>query len=271
MTDKTALGDRMKQYEGLEAGRKFLPRLPICARLDGKGFSKWTRGLARPYDPRLSDLMVHVTTRLVQHTQAVIGYTQSDEISLVFYSPEPKAQVFFDGRVQKMTSVLAAMATAWFNAELAERIPERADRPALFDCRTWAVPTREEAANALLWRERDATKNSISMAARHYYPHRDLMHQRRDALHELLHAQGVNWNDYPPFFKRGVFVQRRIHRRRFEAHELEALPPKHAARQDPDLIIERAVVEPLDMPPFGKVTNRVEVIFEAAAPTVAAA
>ena len=112
MTDKTAFGDRMKLYERMEAGRRFMPRLPICVRLDGKGFSKWTRGLARPYDPRLSALMEHVATRLVEETQAVIGYTQSDEISLVFYTADPKAQVFFDGRIQKMTSVLAAMTTA---------------------------------------------------------------------------------------------------------------------------------------------------------------
>lgn len=267
MTDKTPLGDRMKGYEKAEAGRRFMPLLPVCARIDGKGFSKWTRGLARPYDARLSDLMVATTIYLVEQTQAVIGYTQSDEISLVFHSDDPKRSIFFDGRIQKMTSVLAAMTTAAFNAEARARIPERADRPALFDCRCWAVPTREEAANTLLWRERDATKNSLSMAARAHYPHKAMMHKRGPELHEMLHAKGVNWNDFPPFFKRGVFVQRRMEQRRFTAAELDALPPRHAARDNPDLVFERSVVAPRDMPPFGKVTNRVAVIFDGAEAT----
>ena len=73
-----------------------------------------------------------------------------------------------------MVSVVASMTTAFFNAHLAEYLPEKAGELALFDCRVWQVPTLEEAANTLLWREFDATKNSISMAARHYYPHEAL-------------------------------------------------------------------------------------------------
>jgi hypothetical protein len=61
MPDKTALGDRMKLYGRIEAGRRCLPLLPICARIDGKRFSRFTQGLERPYDQRLSRLMVDVT------------------------------------------------------------------------------------------------------------------------------------------------------------------------------------------------------------------
>lgn len=268
MTDKTALGDRMKIYEGFEVGRRFLPRLPICVRIDGKRFSRWTRGLGRPYDQRLSDLMVHVTSRLVEETHAAIGYTQSDEISLVYYAKDPKSSVIFDGRIQKMTSVLASMATAWFNAEVPKRIPERAGQPALFDCRCWVTPSLDEAVNSLVWRERDATKNSLSMAARHYYSHKDLHGKQGTDLHDLLHAKGVNWNDYPAFFKRGVFVQRRTVQRQFTTQEIEALPAKHAARSDPTLTVTRSSVISLDMPPFNRVTNRVEVVFNGAEPVV---
>ena len=269
MTDKTSLGDRMKVYERAEAGRRFLPLLPICARIDGKRFSKWTAGLARPYDERLSSLMVDVTIALVERSQAVIGYTQSDEISLVFHSTDPKRQVFLDGRIHKLNSILCSIATATFNAGLRERIPERSEQPAIFDCRCWTVPTREEAANTLLWRERDASKNSLSMAARHYYPHEELDRRKGPELHELLHGVGVNWNDYPPFFKRGTFVRRETIRRPFDATELEALPPKHEARINPALVIERSVVRAVEMPPFDRVVNRVEVVFDGADPRVA--
>ena len=269
MGEKLGLAERMKLYERAEAGRRFLPLLPICARIDGKRFSAWTKGLERPYDRRLSELMIAVTTALVEETQAVIGYTQSDEISLVFHSEDLARQTFLDGRVLKLASILASMATAHFNAGLATRLPERSDRPAIFDCRVWTVPTREEAANVLLWRERDASKNSLSMAARAHYPHQRLENARGPELHELLHGVGVNWNDYPAFFKRGTFVRRETVRRPFSVEEIETLPPRHAARENPALEIERTQVRAIDMPSFGSVSNRVAVVFEGAVPDTA--
>ena len=261
-------GDRMKLYERREAGRRCMPLLPICARIDGKRFSRWTEGLARPYDPRLSQLMHRVTAKLVRETQARIGYTQSDEISLVFHSRTHAAQVFLDGRIQKLTSILASMTTAAFNHGVAELIPERRDRPAIFDCRVWTVPNLEEAANTLLWRERDATKNAVSMAARHYYSHAEIDGKTSGEQQELLFRAGVNFNDYPAFFKRGQFFARREISRPFTAEEFEALPPLHDARRNPGLEVVRAEVEALDMPPFDKVQNRVEVIFADAEPVV---
>ena len=70
------LGDRMKMYEQAEAGRRAMPLLPLCVRLDGRGFSRWTRDLDRPYDVRLQRLMVATTEALVQETGALVGYTQ---------------------------------------------------------------------------------------------------------------------------------------------------------------------------------------------------
>ena len=261
----TDLGDRMKLYEGLE-GKRCMPLLPICVRLDGKCFSQWTKGLTRPYDERMSTLMLLVTSTLVVDTNAVIGYTQSDEISLIYYSSTHASQVFLDGRIQKMASILASMTTAHFNAGVPNLLPERIGRSAFFDCRVWTVPTLEEAANALLWRERDATKNAISMATRHYYSHAQVTGKTGPEQQELLFRAGVNFNDYPDFFKRGSFVGRRMIDRPFSVEEIELLPPLHEARTNPNLIVRRGQVQRIDMPPFDKVTNRVEVIFEGAIP-----
>ncbi|MBU1221590.1 tRNA(His) guanylyltransferase Thg1 family protein [Myxococcota bacterium] len=261
-------GDRMKLYEQHEAGRRLLPLLPVCARIDGKGFSKFTKGLKRPYDERLSELMRLTTGYLVKETQACIGYTQSDEISLIWYNDDFRSTIFFDGRLQKMVSVIASMTTAFFNAHLSENIPEKAGHLALFDCRIWQVPNLQEAANTLLWREFDATKNSISMAARHYYSH-DVLHKKTgEEMQEMLWQKGINWNDYPDFFKRGTFIQKRIITRAFTSDEIQKLPPKHKARTNPELIIERTEIQRLEMPPFSKVTNRVEVIFSATTPQI---
>jgi tRNA(His) 5'-end guanylyltransferase len=266
MSDKSGFGDRMKEYERQETGRRLLPLLPAIARIDGKNFSRFTRGLERPYDKRLSDLMVATCKHLVEESNALCGYTQSDEISLLFYSEDTKSQIFFDGKIQKMNSVLASMTAAYFNYHKSGALPSKKDHLANFDSRVWSVPNQVEAANVFLWRERDATKNSVSMAAREHYSHKELLGKSGNEMQELLFQKGVNWNDYPAFFKRGTFVQRKTVRRAFSAEELATLPPKHAAHDNPDLEIERSTVGPVEMPPFDSVTNRVEVLFTGAAP-----
>lgn len=79
---------------------------------------------------------------------------------------------------------------------------------ALFDCRVFNVPNKIEAANYFVWRERDATRNSIMMAAQSVFSHKEL-HKKtcKDAI-EMLFTKGILWQDYPHYFKRGQFVRR---------------------------------------------------------------
>ncbi len=266
------MGDRLKEYESQSTGRRLMPLLPICIRLDGRSFSKFTRNLAKPYDTRLSNIMSKTTGYMVEKTGAIIGYAQSDEISLILYSNDYKSQTFFDGRVQKLESILAAMCSVYFNREI-ERDSDpdfaaKAEEMPLFDCRVWNVPTREEAANTILWRERDATKNAISMAAHCYYSTNELHGKSGSEKQEMLFQKGINFNNYPPFFKRGVFWQRRTLTSAFTTEELAALPEHHHARTNPQLTFERTQVRQIDMPPFGRVINRVAVIFDGADPEV---
>ena len=121
MSDKTDLGDRMKMYESAET-KKLMPLLPVLARLDGKNFSTFTRGLKRPYDERLTKVMVEVTRHLVEVTGAKLGYTQSDEITLTWYAEHHDSQIYFDGRVFKMVSHLSALASVYFNIHLLNAI-----------------------------------------------------------------------------------------------------------------------------------------------------
>lgn len=272
VNEKDQFGDRMKLYEGMEAQRRLMPRLPVVIRLDGKCFSKFTKGLKRPYDERMSRLMVETTKALVAETNALMGYTQSDEISLVLYSDSEKSQIYYDGRIQKMVGDLAAFATGVFNRLLPFYIPEKVSSDPLvfprFDCRVWNVPDKVEAVNSILWREQDATKNSISMAARSVYSHKQVDGKKGCEKQEMLFAKGINWNDYPAFFKRGSFIQKRVVKKKFTTEEMKKLPPKHEARVNPDLTVERTVIEEVDMPKFSSVLNRVEVVFEGATPIV---
>ena len=265
---KDSFGNRMKYYEKL-TGDRFPPLLPVIARLDGKNFSKWTKDLERPYDERMVGLMQTVTKKLVKETNACMGYTQSDEITLAWFSPDPKSQIFMDGRIQKMTSILASFASVYFNAAMSKFFDEPR-RLAFFDCRTFFVPNIEEGANAFLWREKDATKNSIQSTARAFFSHKQLMNKTGNEMQDMLMNQhGVNWNDMPDFFKRGSFFQRRKVARRFTTEEIEKLPEKHQARTNPDLVVNRTDIIRVDMPPFTKVMNRPEVVFSGAEPVVA--
>lgn len=261
------LGDRMKFFEGIEAGRRFIPTIPVMARLDGRGFSKFTKGMDRPYDARMAAAMVGTTIDLVRATGASMGYTQSDEITLVWHSTDIKSQVYFDGRIAKMTSQLAAQATLMFYRKISSTMDhEYAERLPTFDARVWNLPNQTEAANAFLWREWDATKNSISMAASHYYHHSELTGKNGSQKQDMLHAVGVNWNDYPAFFKRGTYAQRCVLSSKFSDIERWNLPPKHAAHSNPDLVVDRTVIRVLDMGPFTTVKNREAVIFDGATP-----
>lgn len=259
------LGDRMKGYEARETDRAFLPYIPVYARIDGRCFSAFTRGMQRPYDVSMSDAMIAVTKALVDKTNAICGYTQSDEISLAWLQADPKSEIFFAGKTQKMVSILASMATAEFMIEAMQRWPERVERRPTFDCRVFQLPNLAEGANVFLWRERDAVKNAISMAARHYYSHNELHLKPGSEMQEMLFAKGINFNDYPAFFKRGTFLQRRHVLREMTAEELALIPEQHR----PTGPIERSEVRRIPMPAFNKVTNRVRVIFHCEDPVTA--
>jgi len=257
---KDEFGDRMKAYEAQTCGIKMIPRIPIIARLDGKGFSKFTKGLRRPYDERLSKLMVETTKYLAKETNANCAYTQSDEITLVFYTDKIGSSLYYDGRLFKLIGDLAAMASVYFNRNLLEYLPEKKDEMPRFDCRVYNVPTLDEAVNSFLWREMDATKNSISMAAQSFYSHNELDGKNGKVKQEMLFEKGINWNNYPSFFKRGTYVQRQVISGKLTNDELEKLPPKHNARTNPDFSFERKVISELDLPPLSKVENKIEVI-----------
>jgi len=263
------LGDRMKLYEGMESERRLMPLLPVLARLDGRAFHSFSRGMDRPFDAAFSKAMVDTTSALVQETGACMGYTQSDEITLAWHSESHKSQIWFDGRIAKMTSQLAAQATLIFYRLILERMPHYADRMPTFDARVWNVPNRSEGANVFLWREWDATKNSVNMAASAYYSHKALMGKNTPQKHDMLHEKGVNWNDYPAVFKRGAYIQRRLERIPFSPEELDQLPAKHEARTNPGLVVERSICAVLDLPQLGSIINREDVIFSGAAPITA--
>lgn len=242
---KLDFADRIKALEMLEAGRTAMPGLPVMARLDGRAFHSLCRGFDRPYDQGMSTAMTATAVQLVAEFMPACGYTQSDEITLAWLEPD-----IFDGRFQKLTSVLASYAAGVFGPALREARPNSDPKQVpCFDCRVWQVPSIQDVMDVFIWREDDAVKNSITMAAQAYYTHGELMGVKSSEKHELLHAKGVNWNDYAPRNKRGVYVKRVVETRPMTDAEWSRIPEKHrpSERFQP---ISRSSVQELELPPI---------------------
>lgn len=259
-----SMGDRLKGYEAVETSRRLDAQLPVYARIDGRGFSKFTKGLRRPFDERMSHAMIETTKYLVNHTHARIGYTQSDEISLLWMinGENPLEQMFFDGKIQKMCSVLSGMATAAFTRAVLKGEPEfaaYAEKLPHFDARIFNLPSMEEAANAFLWRAQDARRNAIQMTAQHLFPHGKLQGKNQSEQLRMIAEQGVAFDEYPDFFRNGTFVSRVSSTGFYEPDELERIP--EAYRPKPGAKVIRNRVETLSIPLFSEVKNRKEVIF----------
>ena len=263
-----ALGNRMKMYESI-GQIQLMPLLPVVARLDGKAFHNFTKGLHRPFDDNFIKLMVNTTKYLVEETNALIGYTQSDEITLIWYSDNIKSQIFMGGRHFKMIAILSAMTTAFFQKKLKYFLPDKSEQNPLFDCRVWNVPNKTEAINTLIWREQDAVRNSISMLAQSKFSHNELYKKTTDDMQEMLFQKHqINWNDLPNDKKRGTYIRRKKIISPFTCEEIEKLPLKHDARKNPSLVVERNIIEILDMPILTKILNREEVIFNGDEPLI---
>lgn len=222
-----SLGDRMKKYEYVTRTH-LLPRTPVIIRIDGRAFHTFTRGFAKPFDYVFAASMQATMKYLCENIQGcVLGYTQSDEISLVLIDyKELDSQGWFDYNIQKCVSVAASMATLAFNRSFARNTdlytcsepnyaeyPERAkqintyckavNNGATFDARVFNLP-KEEVTNYLLWRQNDATRNSINMVGFANFSPKQMHGKSCSEIQDMLMLEkGINWNNYPTIFKRG--------------------------------------------------------------------
>lgn len=229
------LGKRMKIYEAVPK-MKLVRRMPVAIRIDGKAFHTFTRGMQKPFDEVLIKSMQETMQYLCKNIQGcVLGYTQSDEITLILVDyKELNTCAWFDNEVQKMVSISASMATMAFNRAFAKNVDEwgrltfpdwdnggtdkkldenllklndvyqkAIEKGVMFDARVFNIP-KEEVTNLILWRQFDATRNSIQMVGQANFSHNELQgktcNQIQDMLHEL---RNINWNDFPTTQKRG--------------------------------------------------------------------
>lgn len=205
-----SLGNRIKGYE--DTWRLSLPRrFPLLLRLDGKAFSSYTAKCKRPWDENINEVMDLTAKALCTQLQTVqIAYIQSDEITLLLHGYKRfNSQPWFDNNLQKMVSVAASIAGATFTAN-SGLIWDDEIKPAYFDCRAFVLP-ESEVCNAFLWRQQDASRNSVQMLARSLYSHKECNNKNNSELQEMCFQKGSNWNDIPTKYRRGRCVLRELY------------------------------------------------------------
>lgn len=212
------LGELCKKYEKNQ--HVYLDKnKPIIIRLDGKGFSKLTRKMQKPYCTVFQKSMQETLEYLLNNIQGtIVGYQQSDEITIVIdgYSKDD-SQLYFNGRVDKILSISASMATWIFNkrmranAELEYlnmsnteerdeyllwliRYIESEKFNAIFDSRVFQCE-KNEIYKMLKWRQMDCAKNSVSGYAQRKFSHKQLQGvNTKDRIQMLLDC-GIDWNN----------------------------------------------------------------------------
>lgn len=235
--DTSDLAKRMKNYESVSKTR-LMNRTPVAIRLDGRSFHTFTRKFQRPFDKVMMLSMQRTMKDLCQNTPGcVLGYTQSDEISLILVDYKKlETQPFFDNEVQKICSVTASMATLYFNREFSNLVGdlkqassrygiaaklgityenldelksliegyEKAEASgATFDSRIFNIP-KEEVTNLIYWRQLDASRNSIQMVGQSKFSHKELQNKSCSNIQDMLMERfNINWNDFSTAEKRG--------------------------------------------------------------------
>ena len=232
---KDSLGDRMKENYENRSKTYLVRRMPVIIRLDGKAFHTFTKGLKKPYDEIFHNTMNATMKYLCENIQGCkLGYTQSDEITLLLTDYDTlTTAAWFDYSVQKMCSVSASMATMAFNKflmheikrydfewksgftpqsvniqnahkEYIDTLMKKAGTGAMFDARCFNIP-KEEVTNCFIWRQQDATRNAIQMLGQCNFSHKELQNKSCNDIQDMLMTQkGINFNDMPTEFKRGV-------------------------------------------------------------------
>lgn len=212
------LADRMKGYE--EVARTSFPRrMPLIIRVDGKAFSKLTAKYKKPGQPFNGDfvqIMNEVAKALCQEIQgAKMAYVQSDEASVLVHGYEKfESSPWYDNQCQKIVSVSAAIAAAtftlnsWKLCSTTEATGKEDFTPVYFDARAFVLP-EHDVANYFLWRQQDATRNSVQMLARSHFSHKECEGKSCEMMKVMLCEKNVKWDDLPGGLRRGRIVIKR--------------------------------------------------------------
>ena len=206
--NQKTLADRMKKYEAVTTSTSLIEQLPIYARIDMRAGHTFCRGLAKPFDNDYADTMKAATAYVVEKTNALVGYCQSDEASFVWLD---SSKIPFETRLFKLQSVLASMFTAAFIQNSRGIVVDKVTKLfPTFDCRVCNMPSLDEAANMILWRERDSIKNSITLLALEHFSDKEIERKNSDDKVKMLKdLKGIDYfKAIPEDLRNGAYFRR---------------------------------------------------------------
>lgn len=171
--------------------------------------------LDKPFDNIIKYAMENTLLSLCKETQdCIFGYTQSDEITIIIYNSDRyNDHIIYNGRKEKLCSILASRVTRLFNKYFYEYAEQHKNLDKLhkklweaeFDCKVFNIP-EWDCINNIIFRQSDLSRNSVSSVGRAYYSHKELNGIKSDKLKEmLLLDKGVNFDkDYCSYYKNGT-------------------------------------------------------------------
>ena len=216
------LGKRMKENYEQIAQTKLMRRTPVAIRIDGKAFHTFTRGFRKPFDEILATTMQETMRYLCENIQGcVLGYTQSDEITLILQDYATlETDAWFGYKVQKICSIAASMATYYFNHRFMIKIDEYIDsimslqdsdikeekkymdalrfsrnKGAFFDARCFNIP-KEEVTKLIYWRQLDAVRNAIQSIGQSVFSQKELNNKSCIMIINMLEEKGISIEDF---------------------------------------------------------------------------
>jgi len=212
----------MKKFESAQEVQ-LVPWQPYVVRVDGHLFSKFTKKFKKPYDVRIFEAMLKTTADLLIKFNAVTGYTQSDEITLVFpaarkYPEQTEKNFVYDGRINKIATLIAGYCSVRFVYHMLQTKFEEGEDvegfkknifQTFFDARAYSLPSLVEVLENLAWRTSDVKRNSKNNLGFQYYSHKELVSMSpSEVINKLKNEKGVLWSDMPEPYKFGCFVKR---------------------------------------------------------------
>lgn len=190
-----------------DADKPYLdPTLPVVVRVDGVGFSKYTKGLVAPADDQFIEAMdcaAHAMVRMIPQT--AYAFVQSDEISILVL-PSTTWELPYGGGQQKLVSIAASAASTAFNAR---RAYDGGDAMAVFDGRAFNVDW-DHVGDYFLWRQKTGWANSVTMTARTVFSHKQLAGVGVNDARQRLAETGVDPDFTPDGFRYGRHLYYRM-------------------------------------------------------------
>ncbi len=211
-----SLGDRIKLYEKVNSTIRLDPFYPAIVRIDGCGFSKYTKTLEKPQDDRFIGLMNSMAMYICNNYADIkVAYLQSDEVSFLLQrSNNPNSDFAFGGKVEKIVSIIASMAGAYFSAH-SHNLFNGKTKLATFDARVFQVP-HEIVNSAFCFRQQDAIRNSIQGLARSIFSHKQCENKSCYELKTMLDKEGKEWDTLPHYKKFGRCIIKTSKEKEFE-------------------------------------------------------